>query len=320
MAETLARPRGTDSVARVTNAEVEITADLIAGLLRDQHPDLAGLPLRFGAAGWDNQLWRLGDDLAVRLARHADDGELLRKEHTLLPALAPRLPLPIPVPQRLGRPSERFPRPWIVTTWVPGEPADRAPVTRGAEAARLLGAFLTALHQPAPGDAPVGRHRRGGPPAAVSEDVDYMLTEAAGRRLITDPDAVREIWADAVTAPEWAGPPAWLHGDLHPANVLTHDGGLCGVVDFGDMCAGDPAWDLAAGWLLLPIEAVDRFHRGYSPAADEATLRRARGCALAKALTCLLIGDNGLHDRPGGKAAWALPAAAALARLVATRA
>lgn len=305
----------------MTNNEIEITADLIVELLRDQHPDLAGLPLRFAAIGWDNQLWRLGDDLAVRLAWHTvDEEELLLKEHTLLPAIAPRLPLPIPVPQRLGRPSQRFPRPWIVTTWVAGEPADRAPATRGAEAAELLAAFLTALHQPAPDDAPVGRHRRGGPLAALNKGIEHMLTETTERGLVSDPDALREVWDDAVTAPAWIGPPTWLHGDLHPANVLTSDGNFCGVVDFGDMCAGDPAYDLAACWLLLPDGAVDRFYQGYSPAADAATLRRARGCALMKALACLLIGDNGVHGRPGGKATWAPPAAAALVRLAATRA
>lgn len=113
----------------MTDTENEITADLIAELLREQHPDLADLPLTFGARGWDNQLWRLGDDLAVRLPWATQDaGELLLKEHTLLPAIAPRLPLQIPVPQRLGQPSERSPRPWIVTTWVAGEPADRAPI------------------------------------------------------------------------------------------------------------------------------------------------------------------------------------------------
>ena len=98
----------------VMDTENEITADLIAELLREQHPDLADLPLTFGARGWDNQLWRLGDDLAVRLPWATQDAdELLLKEHTLLPAIAPRLPLQIPVPQRLGHPSERFPRPWM---------------------------------------------------------------------------------------------------------------------------------------------------------------------------------------------------------------
>ena len=135
-----------------------MTAELVQGLLRDQHPDLADLPVTFGARGWDNQLWRLGRDLAVRLPWATDSADaLLLKEHAWLPALAPRLPLAVPVPQRLGAPSARFPRPWIVTTWVQGEPADRAPVTSGAAAADALAAFLSALHQPAPADAPVGR-------------------------------------------------------------------------------------------------------------------------------------------------------------------
>jgi aminoglycoside phosphotransferase (APT) family kinase protein len=304
----------------VPGADNEITADLIAELLREQHPDLAGLPVRFGARGWDNQLWRLRGDLAVRLpwATQTAD-ELLLKEHTLLPAIAPRLPLRVPVPQRLGQPSERFPRPWIVTTWVAGEPADRAPATRGAEAADTLAAFLAALHQPAPDGAPAGRHRRGGPLADITEGFTHQLKETTDRGLISDPDVVREVFDDALAAPDWAGPAVWLHADLHPANLLTEDGNFCGVVDFGDMCAGDPACDLAACWMLLPDGAIDRFHQGYSPAADAATLRRARGWAVWKALACLLIGDAGVHGRPGGKATWGPPAAAALRRLTTTR-
>ena len=242
--------------------EDEITADLIADLLREQHPDLADLPLTFGARGWDNQLWRLGDDLAVRLPWTTQDAdELLLKEHTLLPAIAPSLPLPIPVPQRRGKPSERFPRPWIVTTWVAGEPADRAPATCAAEAADTLAAFLAALHQPAPDDAPAGRNRRGGPLAKIGDGFAHLLKETTERGLISDPDAVREVWDDALAAPDWTGPALWLHADLHPANVLTRDGNFCGVVDFGDMCAGDPACDLAACWMLLPDGVIDRFHQ-----------------------------------------------------------
>ncbi len=298
----------------------EITADLIAELLREQHPDLAGLPLRFGARGWDNQLWRLGDDLAVRLPWATESAAgLLLKEHALLPATAPRLPLQIPVPQRLGQPSERFPRHWLVTTWVEGEPADRAPATRGAEAADTLASFLAALHQPAPDDAPGGRHRRGRPLADIGYGFAQFLTEATDRGLISDPGAVREVWNDALAAPDWTGPALWLHGDLHPANVLTRDGNFCGVVDFGDMCAGDPACDVAACWMLLPDGFIDRFQQSYSSAADAATLRRARGWAVLKALVCVLIGDAGVHGRPGGKATWGPPAHAALQRLTATQ-
>jgi aminoglycoside phosphotransferase (APT) family kinase protein len=302
----------------MTHTEIEITAELIRDLLRDQHPDLADRPLSLGARGWDNQLWRLGDDLAVRLpwATQSAD-ELLRKEHAWLPALAPHLPLPVPVPQRLGEPSARFPRPWIITTWVQGEPADRSPVTRAGEAAHALAAFLTALHRPAPAGAPAGRYHAG-PLADRAEGFAGQLASVTEMGLVPDPDAVRAVWEDAAAAPGWAGPPLWLHGDLHPANVLTANGTFCGVIDFGDLCAGDPACDLAAAWLLLPDGAADRFYAAYEPTPDAATLRRARGWAVLKALACLLIGEAGVHGRPGGKPTWGPPAHAALGRLTAT--
>jgi aminoglycoside phosphotransferase (APT) family kinase protein len=302
-------------VACVNPGAPEISANLITGLLRDQHPDLAHLPVTPGARGWDNQLWRLGDELAVRLpwATPGADG-LLLKEYAWLPGIAPRLPLPVPVPQRLGAPSARFPRPWIVTTWVPGEPADRAPATCAAEAADTLAAFLKALHQPAPAGAPAGRDR-GGPLADHAERFPFLLQEAAKRELVPHPASLQAIWADALAAPVWTGPPRWLHADLHPANVLTRDGNFCGVIDFGDLCAGDPAYDLAAGWILLPDGMIDRFNQAYAPDLDPATRRRARGLAVSKALVCLLIGDAGDHGRPGGKPTWGPPARESLRRL-----
>ncbi|WP_433045288.1 aminoglycoside phosphotransferase family protein [Dactylosporangium sp. CS-033363] len=300
----------------MTHAELDITADLVHALVREQHPDLAGRPVRFGARGWDNQLWRLGDDLAVRLPWATAFAEaLLYKEYVWVPALAPALPLPVPVPQRMGEPSDRFPRPWIITTWVPGAPADQAPVTRYPDAALALASFLTALHQPAPEEAPPGRGR-GGPLAELADGVESGLAEAVERGLVKDPDAVRAVWADAVAAPPWTGPAMWLHADLHPANVLTTDGTIGGIIDFGDLCAGDPAYDLASAWLLLSGDTMDAFHAAYGPGVDDAMLRRARGCAVTRALSGILIGDAGDKGEPGGKPTWGPPAHAALQRLV----
>jgi aminoglycoside phosphotransferase (APT) family kinase protein len=242
---------------------------------------------------------------------------LLRKEYAWLPTLAPRLPLPIPVPQRFGEPSERFPRPWLITTWIPGTPADQVPATRAAHAAESLAGFLTALHRPAPGDAPPGRDR-GGPLTERADQFLHGLASATESGLIDDPDAVRAIWDDAVAAPPWTGPALWLHADLHPANVLTADGTFCGVIDFGDLCAGDPAYDLSAGWLLLPDDPAEHFYPAYQPTPDAATVRRARGWAMARALSGILIGDAGVHGRPGGQPTWGPPAHATMRRLIAT--
>jgi aminoglycoside phosphotransferase (APT) family kinase protein len=307
------------TIACVANAEVEITAELVRELLRDQYPDLADRPVTLGARGWDNQLWRLGDDLAVRLPWATETADaLLLKENTWLPVLAPLLPLPVPVPQRLGKPSRRFPRPWIVTTWVPGVPADRAPATCSSSAADALAAFLTALHRPAPAGAPKGRARAGAL-TEVAEGVESQLAQLTELGLVPDPDGIQAIWRDAVAAPGWAGPPVWLHGDLHPANVLTENGNLCGIVDFGDLCAGDPAFDLAAAWVLLPDEeGVHRLQRAYPLTADAATWRRARGWAVWRAASCFLIAEAGRRGRPGGKRTWGPPALASLRRLTAS--
>ncbi|WP_405137632.1 aminoglycoside phosphotransferase family protein [Nocardia sp. NBC_01388] len=302
----------------MTHSAIELTAELVRTLLRDQHPDLADYPVWLGARGWDNQLWRLGDDLVVRLPwATASADALLYKEYTWVPILAPRLPLPIPVPQRFGEPSERFPHPWIVTTWVPGAPADRAPVTCPIESATALAAFVTALHQPASEQAPIGRDR-GGPLADYSAGFAKQLAAATELGLIHDPDAVRAVWEQAVAAPNWDGPPLWLHADLHPANVLTTAGTISGVIDFGDLCAGDPACDLAAAWILLPDNAIDLFRNAYRPTPDAATLLRARGYAVLRALAGLLIGDAGVRGLPGGKPTWGPPAHAALQRLIST--
>ncbi|MGW4163291.1 aminoglycoside phosphotransferase family protein [Streptomyces sp. NPDC004788] len=291
--------------------------NLVRSLVREQHPDLAGLDLREVAGGWDSRMWRLGGELAVRLPRSERAPSLLRKEYRWLPALAPRLPLPVPTPIRIGEPSARFPQPWTIATWVPGEPADRAPISDDGAADTLAG-FLKALHVKAPADAPVSRDR-GVPLETLSDGFHEGLAEVevAFGGATAELRKVRAIWDEAVAAPDWAGPPVWLHGDLHPANVVVSEGTLSGVIDFGDMCAGDPAVDLAAAWLLLPAGAAARFFDAYAD-ADGATIRRARGLAAAKSLALLLIGRAGERGLPGGKPTWGPAGRAALDRVLAS--
>jgi aminoglycoside phosphotransferase (APT) family kinase protein len=278
--------------------------ELVRTLLQEQHPDLADLELKEVAGGWDNQMWRLGDDLAVRMPRTDRAPEHLLKEHRWVPGLAARLPLPVPTPLRLGEPSGRFPRTWMITTWVHGEPADHTPITDPA-AADVLVDFLQALHTDAPADAPVS-DRTSLPRGPMDSD---ELRAYAGRA-----DEIRAVWEDAIAAPEWDGPPVWLHGDLHPANVVVADGTLAGVVDFGEVCAGDPANDLAAAWILLPAGAADRFFERYQP--DEATVRRARGWAVVRAMFLIAMGINGDKGLPGGKPHWGPVGREALDRLL----
>lgn len=285
----------------------EIDESLVRSLLSEQHPDLAVLDLRLVDGGWDNQQWRLGDDLAVRMPRTPRAPDLLRTEQRWLPFLAPRLPLPIPTPVRIGEPSDRFPRTWTIATWVYGEPADLAPIS-DPDGAEVLAGFLTALHQDAPADAPTSSNRGSSLKLAggFEEWISFVPADQA--------EQLREIWADALAAPDWDRPPVWVHGDLHPANVVTANGALAGVIDFGDLSTGDPATDLAAAWVLLPDGAAARFFAAY--AADEASIRRARGWAALRALMLLSIGHAGDKGLPGGKPTWRPAGEAAVARLL----
>ncbi|UXY25169.1 aminoglycoside phosphotransferase family protein [Streptomyces sp. HUAS TT20] len=295
----------------MSDVEIEITAELVRDLLREQHPDLAGLAIREVVGGWGNQMWRLGDGLAVRMPRTEGAPNLLRKECRWLPVLAPRLPLPVPNPVRIGEPSARFPKPWTIMTWVPGEPLDCTSISRGDHAADTLAAFLTALHVEAPEDAPISEDR-GDHPKKCTDGFDHFFHAVVPDDLAAE---VRAVWDDAVAAPEWEGPPLWVHGDLHPANVVVSDGTLSGVIDFDAMFAGDPAWDLAAAWVILPAGATSRFFDAYAQ-ADEGTIRRARGLAALKSLFLMLMGQNGDRGLPGGKPAWGPVGRAALDRVL----
>ncbi|MEU0175250.1 aminoglycoside phosphotransferase family protein [Streptomyces massasporeus] len=298
----------------MTDSDIQITADLVRDLLREQHPDLAGLAIREVAGGWGSQMWRLGDELAVRMQRMDPTPELQLKERRWLPVLAPRLPLPVPTPVRFGEPSERFPKYWTVMTWVPGEPLDHCSISRGTHAADTLAGFLRALHVEAPPEAPISSDF-GAHPKKCTDGFDHFFHAVVPDDIADD---VRAVWDDAVAAPEWEGPPLWVHGDLHPANVVVRDGTLSGIVDFGAMFAGDPAWDLAAAWVLLPAGTASRFFDTYVN-ADEATIRRARGLAAMKSLFLMLMGHNGDRGLPGGKPNWGPVGRAALDRVLQDR-
>jgi aminoglycoside phosphotransferase (APT) family kinase protein len=274
--------------AGAPEAEIAIDALLVQRLIREQHPDLAGLPLQAASGGWDNEMFRLGEALAVRLPRRAAAAPLLAKEQHWLPELAPRLPIAIPVATRIGIPSSAFPWPWSIVSWLPGVPADRA-VSEILPPAPF-GEFLRALHQPAPADAPRNPVRGcalADRASAVEARLERLQDSTGG-----DGQALRGLWRSACAVPIDV-PPTWLHGDLHPRNLLVSEGHWSAVLDWGDMGAGDPATDLAALWMLWATQGQRvQALAAYRP-VSAATMHRARGWALLFATLMVEAGRAG---------------------------
>ncbi|NUP65683.1 MAG: aminoglycoside phosphotransferase family protein, partial [Nonomuraea sp.] len=243
---------------------------LVDRLLRGQHPDLAG-PLSLVANGWDNVIYRLGADLCVRLPRRQVAVDLVANERRWLPVLARYVDVPLPVPVRSGGPGEGYPWPWTIVPWFDGRTVAEVPPSDRLGLAVPLAGFMTSLHRPAPADAP--RNPVRGVPLAARDEV-------VRQRLRTLPRSAEllSLWERLVALPAWAGPALWLHGDPHPGNLVCKGEELAAVLDFGDLTSGDPATDLAAGWLVFDGKARELFRSHVD--ADEVTWERARGWAL----------------------------------------
>lgn len=257
-------------------AEVEIDIPLIRGLLVSQQPDLADQPIEQVAFGWDNVSFRIGSDLVARLPRRAVAAELIANEARWLPDLAPRLPLPVPVPVFLGEPGRGYPWQWLLAPLLSGQPASHAVQVDYRACAEDLGAFLAALHLLAPEEAPTNPYR-GGPLSDRDRATRERLEILSGE---VEVDHLQSLWERALSTPGHEGDPVWLHGDPHPGNLMIDNGRLSGVIDFGDITAGDPATDLAIVWTLLPADHREVFWLSYG-GGGKALRMRARGWALS---------------------------------------
>ena len=274
-------------------AEREVTPELALALVREQFPELAaGRAEPFGS-GWDNTAFLVDGDAVFRFPRKQSTVELLERESRFLPHLAGRLPLAVPHPRWIGRPTERFPWPFAGYPRLAGTTADAADLSDGerAAAAEPLGRFLAALHAI--------------PPDGLALPPDLIGRTAFARRLPELVERLERLCADgriADPAPwlrlfqgELPAPPPWtvpVHGDLYVRHLLV-DGArrVTGVIDWGDVHAGDPGADLTIAYGFLPPRARDAFFRAYGP-ADVRTRRVARLRAAFHAPALALYADS----------------------------
>jgi aminoglycoside phosphotransferase (APT) family kinase protein len=286
--------------------EPAITKELVRALLIDQHPDLAEQPLGDTVRGWDNTMVRLGESLALRLPRHAQAEDLLDREVRWLPVLARQVAdaeINIPTAVRTGVPGHGYPFRWAIVSWIEGTPAVRLSRADRDDYAVELAVLLRTIHRAAPDAAPVSAFRG----IAVADLADrYAARRDAvlgdlppGRLARAD-----RVWAQALKAAPNTGTPVWLHGDPHPGNTVLAGvgpgvlGGHPVLVDFGDLCAGDPASDLGAALLHFSPEGRRAFRRAYDAGRSPGDAPWARADGWAAYFTLVFAAqpaDDPLH-------------------------
>ena len=266
--------------------EVDTDPSLVSRLLADQFPEWADLPIEpVESSGTDNAIYRLGEDMAVRLPRIPGDTATIDKELRWLPELAPLLPVAIPLPLAKGSPGQGYPWHWSVHRWLDGESVNVERMADPVGLAQDLGGFVAALRRidGAAGPIPEQEGSRGLPLARRDAATRDAIVALDG---VVDTRAVTAAWEAALRAPTWQRPGVWIHGDLLSGNVLVDGNGrLSAVIDFGCMTVGDPACDVMAGWTLFSAEGREAFRSAI--AVDDATWARGRGWALSFALIAL---------------------------------
>jgi aminoglycoside phosphotransferase (APT) family kinase protein len=263
--------------------DVRIDVPLVRSLIAAQFPHWANLAIEpVESVGWDNTIFRLGSDLTVRLPRRRVSAEHVRNEHRWLPVLAPRLPLAVPVPLGHGVPGDGYPWHWTVCPWLTGELAALTYLADPGQAATSLARFIGALQAFDPSGGSVHEFRglslaahdgnARASAAVLGDSVSTVLRDSL------DVGPLLQMWEAALAVPAWTGQPVWMHGDLHPANLLVADRQLSAVIDFGLLSVGDPACDVMVAWTYMSADSRAVFHDAL--AVDDQTWSRGRGWAL----------------------------------------
>jgi aminoglycoside phosphotransferase (APT) family kinase protein len=260
--------------------EIDISAGLAAALIAGQFPRWAGLAVRpVTSAGTECVLYRLGDDLVIRLPRLPGGTLDTLLTEGALTRLAPLLPVPVPELVAEGRPTTDYPASWGVLRWLEGDTPVEGHLTAPGPLAADLAAFLLALWR-----IDLAQVELAGGPAAyrggpLAEEHEFTVDAIEQVRAQVDADAARTIWDDAMRLPAWDGPATFVHADMMPGNILTRNGRLGAVIDFAAAGIGDPSVDLIAAWMLLPAQVRPAFR--HATRVDDATWLRGRARALS---------------------------------------
>lgn len=268
---------------KIWEAEWDVSEDLAQRLIGRQFPQLAARPVRRLGYGWDNTVYRVGDEYVFRFPRRDIAVELLQREGMLLPKLADRLPIPFPKPMFYGEADDEYPCPFLGYTYVSGTfPIGLSDEQRTASAP-VLAQFLKSLHSTPVSIAKEARapldHRNLRDVAARKERMQQFLADLSA---LTQEEEIRTVagYLERLEIGPLTQSDVLLHGDLHFKNMLVDEAGrVSGIIDWGDIGIGHPGCDLNIVYSFLPAEARSRFFEEYGE-VDEATKGLARMMAV----------------------------------------
>lgn len=267
-------------------AEIDLNPQLVRRLLQDQHAELTSLPIDYLAEGWDNTMYRLGKDLLIRLPRRELGATTTMNEQKWLASISTNLSIPVPLPKYLGLPTSYYPWHWHITNWHKGCMA--AEILPNGEEAFRLADFFKGLHQYAPSNAPRNLSRSNHISSKSATTIPRLQQLQAGGYIN---NKIIQLWAQVCEVPAYEDDPRWLHGDAHPKNILVDNDRISAIIDWGDMCGGDPATDLAAFWMLFEVTPRRTALKRYGVDAD--TYQRALGWAIFFGAFLLEVGLEG---------------------------
>ncbi|MBT2760191.1 aminoglycoside phosphotransferase family protein [Paenibacillus sp. ISL-20] len=265
------------------DAEWEVTEPLVRLLLNRQFPQLSTLKVQEIGNGWDNTVYRVGDEYVFRFPRRDIAITLLNTEAKILPKLEHYITIPYAKPLFFGKESEDYPAPFLGYTYLPGKfPIGISDEAR-MQSAATLARFLKNLHA-----FPVEIAQQAG----VLSD-QRNLTDLAGRKdkmlnflsrltLYITQAELSEIadYLQGIQLDRARHQHVLIHGDLHFKNMLVDDAGkLSGIIDWGDINIGHPACDLSIVYSFLPPASREAFYDIYGE-VDEETKILARMIAV----------------------------------------
>lgn len=275
--------------------EREITLDEATRLVRESFPEIEFSTARALAAGWDNKVVLIGNDLLFRFPRRTIALPGIEREIEWLPWIAERVDVPVPVPLYVG---DYDGWPFWGGLHLAGDELAQRPEVDHVPVAVAVGRFLAALHtteltETPPSELPVDPFGRADS-ASRAVRARGVLDELIGLGLWEDDPAINAILDAGSRLGPVTGMPVLSHGDLYSRHLLVDEFGLVSaVIDWGDLCLAVPAVDLSVAWSAFSGDARTAFFQVYGRVDDETGIRAQTMAVFSAASVAHYAHDTG---------------------------